>query len=387
MTVRGQPYDVIVIGGGPAGSASAITLARAGYRALLIERRSDEEFKVGESLPPAVKPLLRELGLMERFKADGHLPSYGNQSAWGSSRLRSTDFIMNPHGNGWHLNRVKFDAMLRAGAQDAGAETLEATRVNRLSRTADELWQVQLSSGNQLEEKFAPWLIDCTGRSSFVARSLGVKRISYDQLVGFVSLFRAPESMEASDQDSLTVIEAATHGWWYTALISSGRRIVVYFTDADIQTGKLARTADGFIKLVNQTEHIRRKITDSGYALDEGPWATGANSARLEHAAGMGWLAAGDSALSFDPLSSQGICTALYTGIKAGNALHNHLTGRPHALKQFASEINSIYETYLKNRTTFYAYEQRWPSSEFWRRRQDVVSPEAQLRVNQAARN
>jgi flavin-dependent dehydrogenase len=369
-----ETYDVIVVGGGPAGSASAIILSRGGYRVLLIERRNGEEFKVGESLPPTAKPLLRELGLMERFEADRHLPSYGNQSAWGSRVLHSTDFITNPHGHGWHLNRSKFDAMLREGARDAGAETIETVRVNGCTSVSDDLWRLSLSPPNQSKELRSRRLIDCTGRSSLIARTRKVKRINYDRLLGFVALFDSPEAEEATDRDSLTLIEAVQHGWWYTALIAAGRRVVVYFTDADIETAASARHAEGFIGLLKQTEHIQRKIADSHYELYDGPRASAANTARLEQFVGDRWLAAGDAAASFDPLSSQGICTALYSGIKAGTALCRHLTGTMDALARYSVDVGSIYEAYLKNRSTFYSFEQRWPTSTFWKRRHEMPS-------------
>src|SRR5215471_2814508 len=117
-----EKFDVAIIGGGPAGSAAAIILSRAGRRVLMIEKDDKQSFKVGESLPPGALPLLTELGVQERFDADNHLVSHGNQSAWGNDRLHSTDFIRDPNGSGWHLNRPLFDSMLRKTARECGAE-------------------------------------------------------------------------------------------------------------------------------------------------------------------------------------------------------------------------------------------------------------------------
>ena len=101
---------VAIIGGGPAGAAVALTLARKGLRPLVLESRPGAEPKVGECLPPTVAPLLQKLGLAERLRAgEGvHLPSYGNRSAWGSARTAEKDFLFNPYGAGWHLDRRGF---------------------------------------------------------------------------------------------------------------------------------------------------------------------------------------------------------------------------------------------------------------------------------------
>jgi flavin-dependent dehydrogenase len=84
---------------------------------------------------------------------------------------------------------------------------------------------------------------------------------------------------------------------------------------------------------------------------------------------GDGWLAVGDAAFSFDPLSSQGILTALYSGMKAGEALVEHLSGNPDALANYDHRLAAIYNAYLRNRSMYYMLEARWAERPFWRRR------------------
>ena len=120
--------DVIIVGGGPAGTATALALARAGYSVTVLERSRYEAFRVGETLPPEVQRPLRELGVWEQFLAQGHLESPGIVSAWGEPELYDNDLIVNPYGLGWHVDRQRFDAMLAHGARAVGAEILEDNR-------------------------------------------------------------------------------------------------------------------------------------------------------------------------------------------------------------------------------------------------------------------
>jgi flavin-dependent dehydrogenase len=364
-----RAVDVAVIGGGPAGCAAAITLARAGRSVLLLERRTLPAFTAGEGLPPAATPLLRELGVMDRFRVDGHLPSYGNDSAWGDRTLRATEFIFDPNGHGWHLDRARFDATLRATAEEAGAVLLASSAPISHTRTLSGAWR--LSCGREKERRSleARWLLDCTGRRSWLARRLGAARVRHDRLLGFVTLFRPPAVASEADRDSRTLIEAAPEGWWYTALLPGRSRVVVYLTDGDTRSGGKARTSQGFAALLGETEHVRARLEPHAYALEAGPFALPASSERLDRFAGDGWTAAGDAAMAFDPLSSQGILAALSSGLRAGRAVHARLSGRPEALHRYERKLDQIYTSYLTQRTLFYGYERRWDGSEFWQRR------------------
>jgi flavin-dependent dehydrogenase len=96
-----------------------------------------------------------------------------------------------------------------------------------------------------------------------------------------------------------------------------------------------------------------------------------AHGARLASAAGPGWLAVGDAAMSFDPLSSQGLFHALYTGMKGGEAAARMLAGDAAAGPAFAAGLEPVWEAYQFHRALYYGMERRWPDAPFWRRRLD----------------
>jgi flavin-dependent dehydrogenase len=368
--VKTEDYEVVVVGGGPAGAASAIMLARARRRVLLVEASRDgAAFKIGEALPPAARPLLQDLGLLEGFAAQDHQPSYGNLSAWGSPFLSSTDFIFDPNGNGWHLDRARFDALLRKQASDAGANVNVGTKLNmKSSEFSDDSWLLSLTGSKSETKLRSRWLIDATGRRSSVARARGERRYADDALVAFFGLFGPARDSEAADHDSRTLIEAAPDGWWYTALLPAKQRVVVYLTDADLADQSL-RTKRGYNSILSGTDHISACLDDHKYELRSPVKAASANSARLGCFTGKGWIAVGDAALSFDPVSSQGIFTALYTGMKAGQAVAEKLSGNSEPISDYEMRLAKIYEAYLQNRSAYYGVEQRWPTRPFWQRR------------------
>jgi len=362
--------DVAVVGGGPAGAAAAAALARAGVATLLVDQSSGDSFKVGEGLPPAAKPLLVELGMWDRLAGDGHVKSHGNASAWGGPTLTCTHFLNDPHGHGWHLDRARFDAHLRDLARDAGARIELTTAAQHLVRTAGG-WRMTVDNGGQRSSIACRWLVDCSGRRAWAARLEGATRVTHDHLVAFASLFNVADGVD--EVDSLTLVESAPDGWWYTSRLPSGR-IVVYLTDARDESARRARDAAGFTSLIDETVHVRSRLEAYGHTACRPPQIVAADTSRLDRVAGDRWIAAGDAAMSFDPLSSQGILTAIYSGTRAARALLARLDGDETAIAAYNAGLDSIYSVYLDHQRTYYQLERRWPHRPFWKARADRTS-------------
>ena len=105
-------------------------------------------------------------------------------------------------------------------------------------------------------------------------------------------------------------------------------------------------------------------------SLDHLPLITDAGVTYLDQLTGPGWAAAGDAAVSFDPLSSQGILTALLMGRDAGDAVAAMLTNiGPEPLLRYSSNYATLLDTHMRRRMAYYALEQRWPNAPFWARR------------------
>ncbi|WP_157721984.1 NAD(P)/FAD-dependent oxidoreductase [Tumebacillus avium] len=360
-----QHFQTVIVGGGTAGSAAAYLLSRAGISTLVVERSGQRGWKIGEGLPPSSSALLRRLGFWERFLADRHLPSHGNRSAWGSKEFAEHNFIFDPNGHGWHVDREKLDVMLADSAAATGAVRLENTALQEFRKT-DTGWELHLTDGQQIE---AQWVIDATGRSSHFAHRLNIRRTAYDQLVAIAGLYACAHD---DDQDSLTMIETAEDGWWYTALLPDRKRVFAYLSDGDLAQTKAARAEADWQQLLMESTQIGRLIEKHQYQLQGPPRMVNANSTELSTAVGDGWLAIGDAAAAYDPLSSQGILMALGTAVEATEALLAHLQGDEAALPAYADFMKRMYQEYLSARDHFYSLEARFPHSPFWQRRNNA---------------
>src|SRR5829696_901715 len=216
-------YDVLVLGAGPAGSITALLLSKYGFKVAIIDLNIKKKFGIGECLPPECKPFLDQLGLWNKLKTEGHRPCYGNQSVWEGNLLQTNDFIYSPWGHGWHLDRIKFDLKLKNEAKRNNVDIFSGIKITNIQLIIN-LWAI-----NGVNKSFlAKFLVDATGRSSWLSYKFGSRRHILDYQIAIVGRF---QNKINCDKDSFTLVEATKNGWWYTATLPCGYRIVTFFTD------------------------------------------------------------------------------------------------------------------------------------------------------------
>jgi flavin-dependent dehydrogenase len=355
---KGDRCDVVVVGGGPAGAATARDLARRGRSVVLVGRPDRGRPRLGETVPPIVVQHLARLGLWETFLAAEHAEAPGTVVRWGSARPYENDFLVDPNGPGWHLDRARFDDMLRDAAVSAGAELVVSPGFAQCRDGADG-WVVR-TAGPSGRTVRARWLVDASGRAARVARSQGVERRTRDGLVGLARYYAAPP-----DLDPRTFVESCEAGWWYAAGLPDGRAVVVLFTDADLLPAR-PRRASTWEHLLAGTRLIRDRT--AGCRTPSALHAAPSSSTVLARGAGASWAAVGDAVQAWDPLSGQGIIKALSSASRAAEAMAGD-GDREAALADYDRDAQRQYRAYLTARTAYYGRERRWRHSPFWRRR------------------
>jgi flavin-dependent dehydrogenase len=273
-------------------------------------------------------------------------------SAWGRPELYSNDFVFHPQGSGWHIDRSRFDAMLAEAARVAGSAVYAGTTPVGIEEI-DEGWNVSVRSAGGILNLKARFLVDATGRSACVARRMGAQRFRLDRGVAVTRCYQLPPGQVP---DSFTLVEASPNGWWYSALLPYNQMAVQFITDPE------------FRLQTEMPEHTAARLRGSSCVT--GPKVYSASSGYLDRVAGHKWLALGDAASTWDPLSAQGIAKALRSGLAAANAVPRHFAGEGDAITDYAAEARNNFTRYAKARQHYYGLEKRWPASLFWQRRQ-----------------
>lgn len=318
MDRTGLNFDVVVVGGGPAGSTAAIRARRRGLSVALLERARHPRFHIGESFLPRQTTLLRELGLLERVRALPHVPKLGASFAMGDDQA-TTDFWFSPGPRGEDaeaisIERAGFDECLLRAASAEGVEVFEGTAVQRIV----ELEQGRVALATSTGEVRGRILIDASGQSTLVGRHLGTRRTLPDLCrVAYYQHFEGV-ARRAGPIGGHPIIVMCDEGWFWMIPLDGVRTSVglVMAHDVAKATGV---PADRMLAWgVARCPFVRARMgCASGPA---GNHVCADFSYRCEPYSGPGYFLVGDAAAFIDPIFSTGVCMGMMSAVRAADA-------------------------------------------------------------------
>ena len=348
--------DVAIIGGGPAGSAAAILLARTGRRVVLCEKETYPRFKIGESLLPHSLDLFDKLGV--RAELERHaFPKAGGEIATAcgrrTQRFYFEDAMQLSHRSAYQVERAWFDKMLLGRAAASGVEVRQPCAV---SDVAFDKTGVTLRTDSG--EIRASYLLDCSGRNALVGSHFDLKR-RYDHLQKF-SVYAHYEGVQRDEgrDATLTRLVRSKHSWFWLIPIDEQRTSIgVVMDTADFRAART--TPEAALEAAIAAAPVMRSRMAAAQRTTE-VHAVGDYSYRNTRLHGPRWLLAGDAAGFIDPIFSTGVFLALHSAEQAAGvldfALRHPLIGRLR-MAAYARDLNRQMDRYLRFVTSWYTDE------------------------------
>lgn len=340
--------DAIVIGSGPSGCAAATVLVRNGVKVSMVDDRRRTSWP-GETLPAGSSRVISDVFGPEIL--DVHTRAFAVQAAWETEDLQVTDALAHPLGEGWLLDRRAFDAHAREVAIAAGVTVVDG----HASVSNKETWDWRAQVGDC--ELHAPLVVDATGRSASVVRRAGARAREESRLLACIII-----SPDQGDSVQATTVESVPEGWWYSTPTPTGGRILALVSDADLVPRGSSRES-WWLTSLDRTRHIRALTSSIPSESLSTMHVSQAGTGWLTDCHGPNWIAVGDAAAHFDPLSSQGLLTGILMGARAGQAF---IDG---ALEDWSIDYRMLIDEHLRMASHYYGLVARWPDSQFWMRR------------------
>jgi len=365
---------VAIVGGGPAGAAVALSLARGrptAEIALFDAGGGEDGIKIGETVPGAATPVLARLGASAALTDIAHLPCPGGIAVWGSDRPGHNDSWTHLDGRAYHLDRNAFDAALLHRVEAAGIAVHAGHRLRGVAwRDTALLLRFTLDGGGETTV-CADRVVDASGPAGVVARRLGIYRNVLDDLLSLSAIVDLPPG---HDVPGRTLLEAVPEGWWYAARLPGELAILSFFTDQWTLADRDPRVPTDWQTLFRETRWLRGRFPPAiAGTAPARIHIRAAGSHLLSEVVGDRWLAVGDAASRYDPITSAGITKSLLQGEAAGDALARHLAdGGDAPLSVYRETVFRDFERYAALRRHLYDLETRFQNEPFWRRRRGL---------------
>lgn len=319
-------YDVIIAGGGPAGSTAAIVLARAGFRVCVLEKDKHPRFHIGESILPRTTPLLKELGLEEAVLGLTHVPKFGAEFGFGNDHnTRTFSFAdgLIPGSPVFNIERSIFDKLLLDKAREAGAEVHEQRPVKGITKLAEDDVQVESADGPVR----ARLLLDASGHGTVVGRALNLRRNFEDPELQKVAYFQHFENVErpAGRETGHPAIFMCAEGWFWVIGLSDTKTSVGFVTRPSfvrtlgVSPTRLLQWA------VSRCPVVRHRMRDATGSPENVVLSD--FSYRCRPYAGPGYFMIGDAACFLDPIFSTGVTLAMMGSSHAAGLAARMLRG------------------------------------------------------------
>jgi FAD-dependent halogenase len=390
QTSQNTDFDLIVVGGGPGGTACATFVAMQGHRVLLLEKNVGPSFRIGESLLPAtIHGICPLLGVSDALKKANFVSKTGGRFVWGHNKkpwdflFGSSEQYAGPTSAAYQVERMEFDQILRDNARDKGVDIREGHTAEELLISNDHAAGVRYIDPNGVSQSSTSrYVVDASGLQGCLARFAG--RRLYSKFFQNVAIFRYYKGSERLPEplagNVFTV--AFQHGWfWHIPLRNDLVSVGVVFGKEQAQGIKESGYDEVFEKFLHQCPEVEALLANAE-RVTEGLYGITRICQDFSYTSNAfyknGLVLVGDTACFIDPLFSSGVHLSTYSALLAARSINTRLRGELSDAECFAEYEARYRREYLRFYdflVAFYDAHQQ-DNSDFWRARKVANSPE-----------
>ncbi len=324
-----DPYDVVVIGGGPAGTTLATLVQRRGYRCLILERATFPRYHIGESLIPQTYGTLDRLGLLPKLRASNfpvkHNVRFVSPDGKASTPFYFSETIQGERARTWQVERSEFDQICLDNARQSGVEVRTSTSVEAVRFEDGRAVGVSTRSTRadpcEIDSRV---VIDASGQATIIGSQLGLRGPVHGLEKGSLwSYYKNGKRMAGIDAGETTIFTLARGGWfWYIPLANDIVSVGIVDDPHHLFTSGVHRK-QGFLREVQACRPLLERLSEAERV------GSVRGSRRLAYmnrqTCGDGWLMLGDARAFLDPIYSSGLYLALASAELAADCVSEAL--------------------------------------------------------------